>query len=171
MRLAEQILCDFFTRTHRHPISAVPSLCSLLRATHQVYFEPDTRDDHVLGKEVAKVSEVLLQNAPKDIEQSGLDCNHVIYNQLIDDPVAVIKGIYSKFGWTYSKEYNDILLAYIEKNRQEREALKVKRAREKKGAEVLHTYHPEEFGLTSEGLSIGGFSEYIQKFNIPMSKN
>ena len=30
--------------THRHPVSAVPSLCSLIKAFHSVYYEPECMD-------------------------------------------------------------------------------------------------------------------------------
>jgi len=34
----------------------------------------------------------------------------------------------------------------------------------------LHSYSPEEFGLTSEELSIGKFAEYCERYKVPMSK-
>ena len=45
-------------RTHRHPISAVPSLCSLLKSVHQIYFEKEGRDDHTLGRNIKEVHSV-----------------------------------------------------------------------------------------------------------------
>lgn len=42
--------------THRHPISAVPSMCSLLKSIHQMYYEKDCRDDVALGRSILKVS-------------------------------------------------------------------------------------------------------------------
>ena len=45
----------------------------------------------------------------KDIEESGLDCAHITYNNLIKDPVAVVQQIYKQFGWHYSEEYDKVL--------------------------------------------------------------
>ena len=105
-----------------------------------------------------------MQQTPKDVKESGLACADVIYNDLIKDPKSVIKSIYKQFNWTYSDEYNVILDAYLQKNNEEREALKGKHAKS------LHTYTPEEFGLTAEELTGGKFAEYCKAFNVPMSK-
>jgi hypothetical protein len=43
----------FPCRTHRHPVSAVPSLLSLLKSTAQTYYENETRQDATLGKTVS----------------------------------------------------------------------------------------------------------------------
>jgi len=149
---------------HRHPVSAVPSLCSLLKAFHMLYYEPECRDDKMLGNRIKFATEKLLQQTPIDVKESGLDCADVIYNDLIKDPKKVIKNIYAQFKWIYSDEYDTILENYLAKNNEERAALK------KQQGHSLHTYTPEEFGLTAEELSTGKFDEYCKKFNVPMSK-
>ena len=117
-----------------------------------------------MGKRIKYATEQLLQQTPKDVKESGLDCADVIYNDLIKDPKAVIKKIYKQFHWTYSDEYDAILEAYLVKNNEERLALKGKQGH------ALHTYTPEEFGLTAEELTTGNFAEYCKAFNVPMSK-
>ena len=91
--------------THRHPISAVPSMCSLLKSFHKLYYEEEGRDDAALGKTLLRVSEDLLTQAPKDIKDCGLPCAHITYNRLLSEPVVVVKEIYAQFGWSFSKEY------------------------------------------------------------------
>lgn len=91
-------------RTHRHPVSAVPSLCSLVKAVHQVYYENDCRDDNAIGRGLTDLTARYLKQAPEDIAQTGLDCAHVTYNELIKNPVGVVKAIYKQFGWTFSPE-------------------------------------------------------------------
>jgi len=150
--------------THRHPVSAVPSMCSLLKAMHQIYFEKEGRDDSKLGFKVAEVSGNLLTTAPENIRTSGLDCIDVTYNTLINDPLATVKSIYKQYGWEFSKEYETIITDYLAKNKRDREE-------KAKGKEQLHTYAPEEFGLTEAELSSGKFAEYCAKFNVPMSRN
>eukprot|EP01035_Chromulina_nebulosa_P020742 gene20742-26893_t len=92
--------------THRHPVSAVPSLCSLLKSLHQVYYEIDCRDDFALEEDLKK-----------------------------------------------------------------REKLRLERNLQGQNAQKLHTYEPEEFGLTAEELSTGNYDKYVKEYNVPMSKN
>ena len=158
--------------THRHPISAVPSMCSLLKSIHQMYYETECRDDHALGRNILRVSEDLLVQAPLDIKDSRLPCADVVYNSLIADPIGTVKGIYQQFGWECTPEYERALQAYLEGNRLEREALKLKKLKQKPGkSEVMHSYTPEEFGMTKEELCSGGYAAYIKKYSIPLSTN
>jgi hypothetical protein len=150
--------------THRHPISAVTSLCSLLKAMHQIYFEQEGRDDSKLGKMVSKISGDLLVNAPSMIKESGLPCTNIVYNSLVEDPVGTVKSIYKEYGWEFSSQYEKILQDYLEQNKQDRQ-------KKAKGAAALHQYHPEEFGLTEEFLSSGKFAQYIEQYSVPMSRN
>lgn len=139
-------------------------MCSLLKAVHQIYFEKEGRDDNELGKKLKIASANILERAPQDIKESGLPCHHVTYNSLIADPIATVKGVYADFGWEFTPEYEAILNQYLEENKKDRE----QRAQ---GNEVLHTYHPSEFGLTEEELCEGKYADYIKKFNVPLSRN
>lgn len=153
--------------THRHPISAIPSLCSLVKAVTQTYYENECRDDAVIGKSLYNLYGKTLNQTPKDIKDTKLDCSHVIYNDLIADPIKVVKSIYAQNKWEFTKEYEGILTDYISKNRKKREEVKAKKGKK----EQLHFYSPEEYSLTSEQLSEGNFKEYINAFNLPLSKN
>jgi hypothetical protein len=154
--------------THRHPISAVPSMCSLLKSLHQLYYENEGRDDSELGKTLLKVSEDLLKQAPQDIIDSKLPCSNVLYNELVKDPIQAVKNIYLQFGWNFTSEYEGILKTHLEDDQEKRAEVKRKNA---KNGTILHTYTPQEFGITEKELSSGGYADYIQKYKIPMSKN
>ena len=158
--------------THRHPVSAVPSMCSLLKSIHQMYFENECRDDFALGRNMLKVSEDLLAQAPEDIKAAKLPCADVVYEKLIADPVGVVQKIYLQFGWEYTDEYDAVLRQHVDTDKRNREALKAKKVREgvAKSQEVLHTYSPEEFGMTSQELSTGKYADYIKKFSVPESR-
>jgi hypothetical protein len=155
-----------FIRTHRHPVSAVPSLCSLIKSVHQIYYENETRDDRAIGKHVAKASEHCLTEATKDIASANLDCSHIVYESLIADPVGTVKKIYQQYAWNFTTEYEEILKNFLKEN-----SLKREQKRKDRNQDVLHSYTPEEFYLTAEELSQGKFAEYCKKYNIPMSKN
>jgi hypothetical protein len=149
--------------THRKPQSAVPSLCSLIRAFHQVYFEADGRDDAQMGRKVAATTAELLRRAPKEMAQTGLESAHVLYDNLIADPREAVRALYLQFGWEFTKEYSDLLDAYITENTAEREKLKSAR---QGSAAALHSYSAEDFGLTAEELGSGAFADYSERFGL-----
>lgn len=151
--------------THRHPVSAVPSMCSLVKSLHQLYYENESRDDKLIGKEIARISGELLANCNKQIAESKLQHVDSIYEDLIKDPISAIRKIYSTFNWPFTSEYEKILKDFLEQDAKKREDQKKNRK-----AEKLHSYTPEEFGLTAEILSSGLFKEYIDRYNIPMSR-
>ena len=148
-------------------MSAVPSMCSLIESFHKFYYDKSGRDNHELGRRMSLFTGKKLLEAAKDIEESGLDNQHVIYNDLVADPKKAVKAIYSKFNWKYTEEYDKILDDYLAQNERERAAIK----KNKSKSNVLHSYTPEEFGLSAEEMSSGTFREYVDKFNVPMSKN
>ena len=96
-------------RTHRHPVSAVPSMCSLVKAMHSVYYEMETRDDAALGHEIASLSERLLADSPKNMKECGLEYADVLYHELVDDPLNTVKSLYKQFGWEFTAEYEAII--------------------------------------------------------------
>lgn len=146
-------------------------MCSLLKSIHQVYYEPDCRDDNLIGQSVKRCFEQRLAKIGDDVESCGQASVNVVYENLVKDPVGVIKSIYSQYNWEFSAEYEKILNEHLEDDRKKREEIKKKKESHKGSKEVLHSYTPEEFGLTPEELSTGKFSDYVKRYNIPMSKN
>lgn len=152
-------------RTHRHPQSAVPSMCSLLKAVHQVYYTKESRNDALLGRKVAELTSTILQRAPRDIAECNLPCSHVVYEDLIRDPIEAVRKVYRQLDWTFTAEYEDKLRVYLEQDESHRQKLRSQRSA------VLHSYTPEEFSLTKEELSSGAFKDYCDEFSIQMSCN
>lgn len=152
--------------THRHPVSAVPSLASLIEGFHHVYYEPELCEHHALGRELCSSTGIILNQASRDIEESNLACGHVIYNDLIKNPVECVQKIYQKMGWQFTDEYAAIMSKYLEENNRKRKEV----SKNSKG-DTLHLYSPEEYGLTENELCVGPYADYIQKFSVPMSKN
>jgi hypothetical protein len=151
--------------THRHPVSAVPSMCSLVKSLHQLYYENESRDDRLIGKEIARISGDLLADCNKQIAEAGFEHADSVYEDLIKDPIQAIRKIYQTFNWPFTVEYEKILREFLEDDSKKRESQKKNR-----NADKLHSYTPEEFGLTAETLSSGLFKEYIDRYNIPMSR-
>jgi hypothetical protein len=152
--------------THRHPVSAVPSLCSLIEGFHHVYYEPETCDVKGLGSALGASTGEILNKASRDIEDTHLACGHVVYNDLVKNPVETIKKIYKQMGWEFTDEYARIMDEYVAENNKKRSEV----SKQSKG-QALHHYSPESYGLTENELCTGHYAEYIQKFSVPMSKN
>eukprot|EP00597_Dinobryon_sp_UTEXLB2267_P004715 CAMPEP_0170071386 /NCGR_PEP_ID=MMETSP0019_2-20121128/9342_1 /TAXON_ID=98059 /ORGANISM="Dinobryon sp., Strain UTEXLB2267" /LENGTH=443 /DNA_ID=CAMNT_0010279941 /DNA_START=160 /DNA_END=1491 /DNA_ORIENTATION=- len=146
---------------HRHPVSAVPSLCSLLKAFHSVYYETDTNDDAVLGRKVASVSAKLLIDTPKNIAESELQSADVLYHDLVNDPLQTVKDVYRQFGWEVSAEYEAIIQAYLEADRKKRERISRERAAKKVTANKAAT---PPASPTKKG---GGWTEADEEEEIP----
>ncbi len=153
--------------THRHPVSAVPSLCSLVKAVHKVYYENNCRDDNAIGRGLTDLTAKTLKQAPQDIIDSKLECSHVIYNDLVSNPIKVVKDIYAQFGWEFTTEYENIIKEYLAEDKKKRDDIK----KAKGSKEQLHAYTAEEFGVQTQELMEGEFAAYVKKFNVPMSKN
>lgn len=152
--------------THRHPVSAIPSLCSLLKSFHQVYFEEESRDDNLIGRQLSNLGQDFLNRAGDDMEKAKLGNYNASYEMLVKDPIGLIKSIYQEFKWNFTLEYEIILKKYLAENAKNREEIKLKR-----GNDQLHTYEPEEFGLTTQELCEGRYADYCKKYNVPMSRN
>ena len=143
-------------------------MCSLLKSIHQVYYEPECRDDAMIGRKVKEVYESNLARIGDDVQSSGAAAAHVTYEQLINNPIQVIRDIYEQYNWPFTAEYEQILKEFLAEDARKREETKQKRSA---NSDVLHSYSPEEFSLTADELSTGAFANYVQRFNIPMSKN
>jgi len=152
--------------THREPVSAVPSMGSLLKGVHQLYFEPECRDDHMLGKNLNRVSEEYLKKCPEDIASVNLNCKHVYYGDTTTNIVETIKGIYKHFGWEFTSEYEQILINFDKSEREKRNKMAEKKGATSGHAGSGHKYEPEEFGLTKESFENAGYKAYKEKYCI-----
>jgi hypothetical protein len=156
-----------FIWTHRHPLSAVPSLCSLVQAAHSVYYEPENMNTARLGGALNKLSAHLLDTTTDILSTTGCDTANIIYDEMIKDPKSSVQRIYQQFGWEFTKEYEKILDEFIANDQLKRQKLKEKAST---SDDNLHEYKPEAYGLTKEQLSSGVYEKYIQKFNLKAPK-
>jgi hypothetical protein len=139
----------------------------LLKAVHKVYYDPSTHDDAALGRAVRDLSADLLQQTPRDIAESGLQHADVLYDTFVRDPIGTVRSLYAQLGWQFTAEYEAILREHLRSDKEKRDSMKAKRGT----AQALHTYAPEEFGLTAADLTESPkFAEYIRTFSIQPSK-
>ncbi|RYH32602.1 sulfotransferase [archaeon] len=156
---------------HRHPQPTVSSLCSLLYTMRGIYFDNAKLEKKIVGEKMLNIAEKCLTQAPKDIEKSGLPCAHVLYENLVADPVGTVKKVYDELGFDYTPAYDSALQSYLEENRRQREetkAMLAKKTGQKKA--VLHEHRPEDFGIPATALNEGVFADYIKRYNIKSDK-
>jgi hypothetical protein len=143
---------------------------------HNNYYDRDACNELELGQNLKKAAAKQLLDVDNDLKATGLNCAHVIFENLTAQPIEVVRSIYQQFGWEFTEEYEQILVDYLEKNRKQRAATseKLKKSKLAKGktvtADKLHDYKPEDFGLTKKELSEGRFLEYIKRYNITSDK-
>lgn len=183
---------------HRHPTSAVPSLCSFLKGCHQTYFEDEGLNDIQLGQAVYKTTIEWLKTSPITIEESGLLHHNTIYNNLIDNPINVIKEIYKSFNMKFTPEYEKILNNYLIENRKKRNKMSynsytsttrvIHESKEHssqihssqehssqnskyKNKNIIHKYDPAMYGIHQNELCQGIFKTYVDNYSIPVSSD
>lgn len=155
--------------THRHPVPTVSSLCSIITAMRGMYFDISDLIPAELGQAVCRVVTKAIEQAPRDIASSGRPCAHVLFEQLIADPIQTVKDIYEQFHMEYTVTFDAAIKAYLVENSRQRADLLVKLSHHTP-TKVLHDHKPEDFGLSTQSLSQGCFQEYITKYKITSAK-
>ena len=75
----------------------------------------------------------------------------VSYKDMIRDPLASMKDIYSNFGWEMTREAEDNLKSHIQENRQNKSG--------------KHSYSLTDFGITENDLK-EAMTEYVGYFGV-----
>ncbi len=153
---------------HRHPTPTVTSLCGIVQAMQSVYYEKSCTTPQQIGQRMSSIGGEVLCGASKFLKDSNTNCAHVMFDNLVGNPIQTVKDVYKQFGWEVSARYEKILVDYLEENRKQREAFKAKAGRSDKAS--MHDHKPENFGLTAQQLSEGLYGEYIREFKITTSK-
>lgn len=135
---------------HRHPLRAVPSICSTLNFIHIAYEGDDARiSAPLLGpREMEKWAAMIEQGTParKKHESQFIDVYH---KDLHANPMKVIAGIYDKLGLTMSAEAERRISDRIKANPE---------------GQVEHRYDLADFGLTKEAI-LDRYRWYIETYD------
>lgn len=137
-------------QTHRHPIHAAASCCSLIRATRRLH--SDHVDDRRLGPEWMETWGTAVDRsmaARRIIPQERI--YDVSYDDLMRDPLHVLRQIDDHFGHPTDPRTADRVARWLRDNPQH-----------KHGA---HRYTPEEFGLDRPTVE-RRFAEYCERFGL-----
>ena len=128
-----------FIQTHREPVEFMGSWCSLVERFRSEISEPRPRKE--LGTEQLKAMSRMLDRAV-EFRRSHPELEHrwhdVSFYDLVRDPIAVVVGIYRRFGWSMESESIEAMKAWFWKQDEQRRA------------EQRHRYDIADHGLTRE---------------------
>jgi len=138
-------------QTHRDPLKALPSTCSLQATFRGLCYS--VVDYARLGQESAEQLSLGLTNCR--IDRSRFPAHHFYdsdYSKLVRDPISVVKAIYRQFDFDLIQSTLDRMEKYLAAHPQH-----------KYGA---HRYRLEDFGLDADRERLR-FADYISAFQIP----
>lgn len=143
-----------FVVTHRDPVQALASNCSLtnmLRAGTSPHADPL----HIGRDMLELVRQHVDRLVAFDIEQEQLGSGrlvHVDYYQLVDDPAAVMPTVFDTVDLEWTPEVDERVRTWREEN--------------PKGKRGTHEYDLTDYGLERETVA-EAFAPYIERFDIP----
>jgi hypothetical protein len=70
-----------------------------------LYFDADGLDETAFGKQMYKLVERTLKDLPGEIAKSGLPCAHVLFENLVANPIQTVKAVYKDFNMEFTSEY------------------------------------------------------------------
>ena len=143
-----------FVVTHRDPVQALASNCSLthmLRQGTSPHADPDQ-----IGRDML---ELVRQHVDRlvafDIEQEKLGSGrlvHVDYYQLVDAPETVMPDVFAAIDLEWTDEVDERVRTWREEN--------------PKGKRGTHEYRLDDYGLDRETVA-EAFADYTERFDIP----
>jgi len=136
--------------THRDPVEIVPSMCSFavfLRRMTSGYYQPLKTARQI----ESHLEEIMNRAAAMRERLPGERFHDLSYRALIDDPIAAVRGIYERFGYEYTDEFEERMKAWLEKNK----------AHQNKYGK--HVYSMEQFELEPNALR-DKFARYIETY-------
>jgi hypothetical protein len=132
-------------RLHRDPCQIIPALASLV-AHLQVPYTPLV-DFHDLGQQtLALFVDSMERMMQIDKTVSAEHFIDVVFDDLTEDPVGVVRGIYSRFGYQFTSQFEDDVRKFLNSEPITRQ--------------YKHVYTLEQFGLSRE-LIMDRSAEYL----------
>jgi len=136
--------------THRDPLRVVPSAFSLIARLRGMY--SDRVDLGSVGQRViGRTSELLERGAQVRDTANPAQFYDVHYNNLMEDPIGTVRGIYKYFDYRYDDGLEERMRQWLVKNPQ--------------GKHGRHRYSLEQFGLGQEQVT-KQFARYYQRYGI-----
>jgi hypothetical protein len=137
--------------THRDPGPVVTSLASLVNALQRTF--TTRRDPRPVAREwKGKALHAVSRGMAFDEKSEPGWCRHVLYRELLDDPIGTVERIYAHFGDRVGQLHRRRMQVWMRDRHQ--------------AAFGRHRYDPADFGWSYEGLA-DEFAAYRQRYAIP----
>lgn len=138
--------------THRDPKKVIPSVASLNTAFYRTW---STRaDPEAAGSEWAnKLLLAVSRGIAHDEAQQGESwCHHLLYENLMNDPIEAVRGLYAHFGEALQPLHEKRMQVWMDTRPQETFG--------------RHRYDMQDFGFTPDGID-EMFGDYRKRFGVP----
>ena len=135
---------------HRDPLKVMPSVCSLIGVLRGI--GSDQVDPLELGRQWPPKWALALERATGARERVGSErFFDVQYTVLLADPLAVVRGIYDRFGLVLEAETEGSMHAWLAANKQHKYG--------------VHRYTLEQFGMDA-ATEQRRFADYMERFAV-----
>jgi len=135
---------------HRDPVEVLPSVCSLCEIDRSVFATAPDRmiiGEFWMERLVSGLATAMAIRG-KDSPERYLD---IRYQELIIDPIATVKQIYSTHGYEYSSTFEKAMKQCLQQNRQNKYG--------------KHDYRLEDYGLDRDTIN-ASFADYRTQFGV-----
>ncbi len=143
-----------FVVTHRDPVQALASNCSLahmLRTGTDPNYDPTIIGRDMLNLVRAHVDRLVAFDVAQS-QSEGSSLVHVDYYRLVDSPETVMPSVFESVGLEWTPVVEDRIRAW--------------RAENPKGKRGTHEYTLDDYGLDRAMVS-EALAAYVERFNIP----
>ncbi len=139
-----------FIQTHRSMLEVLPSFCSLAAA--MIAVASDGLEAEKMGGPAMEIALETIERFTRAREgEHASRVEDVLYADLIDDPIAVVRRIYDRFGYDYTLAYDRKLQTLLDE--------------QAKARWPKHRYAFEQFGLDANAIA-EAFEPYHQAYGI-----
>ncbi len=139
-----------FVQTHRTPVDAMASVSSLVTILRSAF--SDAVDAFTVCREAIHYWSETMDKflSERDRLASNRICD-VEFDEISRDPIAAVRRIYDYFGWSLSKQAEQLMRTLVASHAQRQPG--------------NHRYHLAQFGCSAEEV-FGAFAPYCQRFGL-----
>lgn len=124
-----------FVHIHRDPLSVIPSICSFV-AMGRGALSDQVDLQHIGNQVLSRWSKAINKTLEVRQQNSSLRFLDIHYKHFIEDPIEVVRKIYSYFDYDFTEKMEGNLVSYIRKP--------------SKAGQGKHKYSLQQFGLNEE---------------------
>jgi hypothetical protein len=140
--------------THRDPRKVVPSVASLNMAFYRTFTkDPDPK---MVGQEWNRELSIGVRKGMEFDKQADPGwCAHLLYEELMEDPIAALRKVYAVFGEELLEDHAEAIRQWLSQRPQSNFG--------------RHRYDAKDFGMDVDEID-NTFSTYIERFGIPRER-